>query len=175
MMHDSWLPSTVVENVRTSPGVQRPGIACLREIDAMDSGRFPVGAPRAAEGRTRILVIEDDATSDGAITRSLAQVYDVIVANDPMVSIPRGTRVDAIVTNVWTRNLDSTAMVQQLREAMAPATLPVLFVGDKASASEPREGRSPTSYRFHSLDLAWLHDDLRWMLECQNGAAAGNQ
>ena len=148
-------------------GLARESWASPRSIEP----ETPVSESRLcarAKRRARVLVVEDDNAMCDAICRSLRADYDVVIARDGVKGLEaaEADAFDAIVTDVWMPKLDGITMVNKLRARLAPSTVPVLFIsGEEAMATMAAAyAAGATAYLPKPLDLAWLRQEIRWML-----------
>jgi two-component system response regulator MprA len=118
--------------------------------------------------RARVLVVEDDDAMRYALVQSLAPEYEVLAAGHGAEGLEMAGAMpfDAIVTDVHMPHLDGIAMVRQLRARLAPARVPVLFLSAEATMSAVADGygAGATAYLVKPVDLAWLTQEIRWML-----------
>jgi two-component system, chemotaxis family, chemotaxis protein CheY len=126
------------------------------------------GAPSgwiARQGRKpRILVVDDDGATRDAIVRWLALEYEVTAAGDGLegVECAQEAMFDAIVTDVWMPQMDGIEMAMRIREWIAPAFVPVLFLTGETAPERVAAGffAGGTTYLIKPVDLELLEEEL---------------
>jgi CheY-like chemotaxis protein len=130
--------------------------------------------PRPRESREgqsrwpRILVVEDHDGTRRAIAQGLAPEYEIVTACNGLEGLKAATQgsFDAIVTDIWMPEMDGVTMVERIREALAPAQVPVIFLTGDAKPQNVAAGFSAggTSYMVKPIDLDLLDREVRGLV-----------
>jgi DNA-binding response OmpR family regulator len=83
------------------------------------------------EGRARILIVEDDPDIARFLGRFLGLRYEVETAGDGeagLAILRRPPPPDLVIADVMMPKLNGVAMVRKMRELLAPAPPPVIFL-----------------------------------------------
>jgi CheY-like chemotaxis protein len=139
-----------------------------KRLQAPDEAR---GGPRPSElgegerRGPRVLVVEDHDGTRRAIAQGLAPEYEIVTACNGLEGVKAATQgsFDAIVTDIWMPKMDGVTMVERIREALAPAQVPVIFLTGDATPQNVAAGFSAggTSYLVKPIDLDLLDRELR--------------
>jgi len=86
--------------------------------------------------RKRVLVVDDDDETRGAIAHLLGMDYEIAVAADGVEGLARATEdrpPDLVIADVWMPRLDGVEMVKRMRKLDALRSTPVIFLTGQTS------------------------------------------
>jgi diguanylate cyclase (GGDEF)-like protein len=118
-------------------------LGCAARVSFFEDAREE--AQRAASGRPRLLVVEDDDASREALAEALADRYDVEPAADGVAGVEaaRARRPDLVLMDLYLPRLDGFSALETLRSDPTTSDVPVILVS----------GRGDDLTRARSLDL----------------------
>jgi CheY-like chemotaxis protein len=127
--------------------------------------RRPAESREGQSRRPRVLVVEDHDGTRKAIAQGLSPEYEIVTATNGREGLKAvtGGSFDAIVTDVWMPQMDGVTMVERIREALAPATIPVIYLTGEAAPQNVAAGFAAggTSYLIKPVDLDLLDRELQ--------------
>ena len=121
----------------TSPdsGVSRELIdGVLEELRTFEAPRPSPEPARAAAGRPRVLVVEDNRDMNRFVSRALSQDYDVVSAFDGREGLEKALhlRPALIVTDLMMPNVSGDEMIAEIRRQPQLHLTPILLLSAKA-------------------------------------------
>ncbi len=100
------------------------------------------GADPAAEGRARVLVVDDNADMREYVAGLLAGEYDVVTATDGLDALAEVARTtpDLVITDVMMPGLDGFGLLEKLQADPATVGVPVIMLSARAGDDGTVEG-----------------------------------
>jgi signal transduction histidine kinase/CheY-like chemotaxis protein len=101
-----------------------------------------VVAQQERDGRTTVLVVDDNADMRAYITRTLSPSFDVMVAanGDDALDLVRRRPPDLLLTDVMMPGTDGLELVRQVRRETGVDELPVILLSARAGPESAVEG-----------------------------------